>query len=266
MKRTFTKLFLITILSAISLITNAQSDSTKVSGMGKNLIKVNLTSIPLNNYSFIYERAIGKKIAVGLGVRYMPEDGIPFISELESAIDDPDAFKKIKEFKTSNLAFTPEIKFYFGKGVFRGFYIAPFARFANYKGSVPFDFEYSVDHDNNPATAEMTKTSEINLSGNISSITGGLLFGAQWKLSKLLYLNWEILGPAYGSSKGTIDGKMDLSNDDLREGLEEELKEFEESDIPLVEIKTSVDKNGAKADFSGPWAGIRASIGLGFRF
>ena len=261
MKRTFTTLLF--SLAIFSLTANAQTDSLKVKDGGKNLLKVNLTAIPLNNYSLIYERAIGRKIAVGLGFRYMPEDNLPFIDELETVIDDDDTFDKLKNFKTGNMAITPEIKFYFGKDVFRGFYIAPFARYAEYTGKLPFDFEY--DDDDNPATPE--KESTIDLDGKITAITGGLLFGAQWKLSKLVYLNWEILGLSYGSSKGNITGtSAELSNQYVREGLEEELKDFEESDIPLVEIQTGVDSEKAWADFSGPWAGIRASIGLAFRF
>jgi hypothetical protein len=266
MIRNFTKLLFITTLTLVFGVANAQTDSVKVRGMGKNLIKVNLTAIPLNNYSFIYERAIGKKISIGLGFRYMPEDNLPFLDQIGSAIDDEDTFNKIKDFKTGNMAITPEIKFYCGKGVFRGFYVAPFARYAEYKGNVPFEFEY--DGDENSATPNESAT--IKLNGKITSITGGLLLGAQWKLSKLIYLNWEILGPSYGSSKGNITGLLagPLATDEAREGLRAELKDLEESDIPLIKIKTSVndDTNEAKADFTGPWAGVRASIGLGFRF
>ncbi|MGV3509542.1 MAG: DUF3575 domain-containing protein [Sphingobacteriaceae bacterium] len=267
MEKNFTKLFVIAILSFVCTTANAQTDSIKVGGMGKNLLKVNLTALPLNNYSIIYERAIGRKISLGLGFRYMPEDNLPLLDQFESIIDDEDTFNDIKDIKTGNFAITPEVKFYFGKGVFRGFYIAPFVRYAEYTGSLPFEFEYEIDHDNNPTTADQSRNSEIDLDGKITAITGGLLFGAQWKLSKLLYLNWEILGPSFGSSKGNITGTMaDLSDPDVQEGLREELKELEDSDIPLVEIKTSVNDKEAKADFSGPWAGVRASIGIGFRF
>jgi hypothetical protein len=264
MKKIFTRLFIFSALVTFVISVNAQDrDSVRASVLGKNLVRVNLTAIPLNNYSISYERAIGKKISVGLGFRYMPEDNIPYVSELESAIDDADAFDKLKQLKTSNLAITPEIKFYFGKGVFRGFYIAPYARYAEFNGLLPFDFEY--DHDANPATAD--KKSTIDLDGKITTFSGGLLFGAQWKLSKLLYLNWEILGGHYGSSKGNIVGTMaELSDPNVRQGLEEELKDLEDSDIPLVEIKTSVTNKEARADLTGPWAGVRGSIGLGFRF
>lgn len=249
------KILLSILFSVFLLSSKAQSlssDSLKRTD-GKNLIKLNLTALPLSTYSIVYERAIGKKTAVGLGLRYFPEGKIPFLSKIEEAIDDEDTNKQLRNFKMSNFALTPEIKFYFGKDVFRGFYIAPFARYAVYSASVPFEYEVDNVKENIP------------LNGEIKTFTGGLTFGAQWKLSKMVYLDWFILGPHYGSSKGNIAGNKSLSMDE-QDALREEMKKLEDSDIPLLNIKTSVDANGARADFSGPWAGIRAGISLGIRF
>ena len=263
MKKLFTKSLFIAILVALVASASAQTDSVKVKGMGKNLFKVSLTSLALNTYSFSYERKIGNKISLGLGYRVMPEGELPLKSNFESIIDDPETFKHVDNLITGNTAFTPEIKFYFGKGVFRGFYIAPYARIAKYTGKLPFDFEY--DDDANTSTPD--KSATINMKGDISTVTGGLSFGAQWKLSKIVYLDWSILGPAYGSSKGSITGTMaELSDANVRAGLKEELKKIEDSGIPLVKITTQVTDKEARADFTGPWANIRASIGLGFRF
>lgn len=252
---------LLTLLLFIcfAIAANAQSiDTVAKKADGKNLFKVNLTALPLKTYSVVYERAISKKTALGLGFRYYPEDGIPFQSNVEELLDDEDLNKQLREFKTSNYAITPEIKFYFGKSVFRGFYIAPFARYAVYNASLPFEFE--VDNGSGGSTTE-----EIPMAGEIKTITGGLLFGAQWKLSRALYLDWFILGPQYGSAKGNIVGTKTLSTEE-QDALREELQSLEETDIPLVKIETSVDGNGARADFTGPWAGIRAGISLGIRF
>lgn len=256
MEKNFTKLFVIAILSFICGTASAQTDSIKVGGMGKNLLKVNLTALPLNNYSVIYERAIGRKISLGLGFRYMPEDNLPLLDQFESIIDDEDTFNDIKDIKTGNYAITPEVKFYFGKGVFRGFYIAPFVRYAKYTASLP-SFEYEYDHPIDGPTTE-----KIPLDGEMTTLTGGLLFGAQWKLSKLIYLDWSILGPQYGTSDGFLQGKKSLSEEE-QDALREELEDLE---LPLVDITTKVDSQGARAEFKGPWAGIRASIGIGFRF
>src|SRR5688572_9637080 len=128
----FTKSLTLLTLVAFTATSNAQTDSTQVKGIGKNLVKVSLTSLALNTYSFSYERKIGKKISVGIGYRVMPKGELPFKSNSESIIDDPETYKHLDNLSTGNTAITPEIKFYFGKGVFRGFYLAPFARFAKY--------------------------------------------------------------------------------------------------------------------------------------
>lgn len=251
MKKLFTKSLFIAILVALVASASAQTDSVKVKGMGKNLFKVSLTSLALNTYSFSYERKIGNKISLGLGYRVMPEGELPLKSNFESIIDDPETFKHVDNLITGNTAFTPEIKFYFGKGVFRGFYISPFARIAKYTASLS-DFEFDVNG----------TSSTIPLNGELKTLTGGLLFGAQWKLSNLIYLDWSILGPQYGKSEGFLKGTKTLSPDE-QNALREELEGLE---IPFVDSKTVVDAQGARLDFTGPWAGIRASIGLGFRF
>lgn len=222
----------------------------------KNLIKINLTAIPLNNYSFQYERAIGKKMAVVIGVRFMPEGSIPLKAQVRNLIDDEDLSRQLDNFQTGNYAVTPEIRFYMGKEVFKGFYIAPFVRYATYTASIPFEYEY--DHPVNGTVTEV-----IPLKGELSTLTGGLLFGSQWKLSKLVYLDWWILGPQYGTSDGNIKGTKNLSADE-QEALREELEGLE--DLPLVKATSEVNSQGARVDFKGPWAGVRAGICLGFRF
>ena len=218
---------------------------------GKNLVKWNVGALLLKNFSFQYERAISKKISVAGGLRFAPKSNLSFKSRLESAIDDDETWESIKDFKTGNFAITPEIRFYMGKNVFQGFYIAPFVRYAQYSAEVPY--KYDIDG----------MTDEIPLSGNVNSITGGLLFGAQWKLGKQIHLDWWILGPNYGSTSGSISGQKTL-NAQEQEVLREDLKDLE--DLPLVDTKSTVDGNGVKVDFDGPWAGLRAGLCIGFRF
>jgi hypothetical protein len=247
-------LFVILLLSAG--VSNAQSTDS-VKAPGKNLLKINLTAIPLNNYSFQYERVIGKKISAGVGVRFMPKGKIPLKSQIENLIgDDDDLLKQIDGFRTGNFAITPEIRFYLSKGVFKGFYAAPFMRYSSYSASVPFEFE--VD---NPLTG--TTTEEMPLDGHLNTITGGLLLGWQFKISKKVFLDWWMLGPQYGSASGNIKGTKSLSSDE-QQGLRDELANLE--DLPLVKVKSTVNANGATVDFSGPWAGVRAGINIGFRF
>ena len=258
MHKIFTKLFLVGTCLLCALHSANAQDSTTVKQKkdgGKNLLKINLTAIPLNNYSLMYERKIGRKTSLAVGYRFMKEGGLPLKSNFKTLIDAEELFDRLDQFQTGNTAITPEIRFYMGKGVFRGFYLAPFARFSKYTAKLPFDFEYD--------DANGTKEATIPLEGDLKTITGGLQIGAQWKLSKLIYLDWWILGPQYGTSEGSIKGTMPLS-DEMQDGLREQLTDLE--DLPLVKVKSEVDANGAKVDFSGPWAGVRAGIALGIRF
>lgn len=249
------KLLLILALSLSAAIIYAQDkDTDKMSSAStpseKNLLKVNLLSLPLNNYSFEYERVIGRKITFGLGYRFMPKGGIPLKSTITDLIDDPETSRQLDQFKTGNSAITPEIRFYMGKQAMRGFYLAPFARFSNYTAEGPLEFDVNGT------------TETIPLTGKLNTVTGGLLIGAQWKLGGRVYLDWWMLGPQYGSSKGHLVGTKSLSNQEQAE-LKDELENLE---IPFADTKTTVDANGARMEISGPWAGVRSGLCLGIRF
>ncbi|MDP4283427.1 MAG: DUF3575 domain-containing protein [Bacteroidota bacterium] len=217
----------------------------------QNLIKLNLLALPLKSITVQYERQIGKKTTVGLTLRDMPSTGLPFKNSIRNAITDSTTLNQIDNFKMSNFALMPEIRFYLGrKGAYHGFYIAPFFSYAHYTADLPFSYD---DNGTN-------KT--IPLSGSINTITGGLMFGAQWKLAKSLYLDLWLFGPHYGSSKGSISGKQSLSTSE-QSSLKSSLDDL---NIPLVNTTNTVDANGATLNFSGPWAGIRSGLCIGFRF
>ncbi|WP_256006679.1 DUF3575 domain-containing protein [Pedobacter deserti] len=221
----------------------------------KNIVKINVPALFLKNYSFQYERAIGEKMSIGGGIKFSPKSSVPLKSRLESLIDDEEAWESISQFKTGNFAITPELRFYLGKKVFQGFYIAPYARFATYTAEVPFKFDVDV--------MGTTYTETMPLSGDITTLSGGILLGSQFKIAKRLHLDWWILGAHYGTSSGNISGTKTLSNEE-QQALREQLAELE--DLPLVKTKYTVDGNGAKVDFDGPWAGLRAGLSVGFRF
>ena len=224
---------------------SAESDNRK------NIVKMNLMALSLKNFSFQYERAIARKITAGATIRFMPFGSLPFKSTVKGSFDDEEFETQLENAEVGNFAFMPEIRFYLGKkGVFRGFYIAPFASIARYKTEVNFTFE-----DNG-----VDKT--IPMSGKVNTITGGLMFGAQWKLGKKLYLDWWILGPNAGSAKGDISGRMALTPSE-QQSLEEELEDL---DLPLTNFKYDVNSNGADIRVKGPWGGVRSGLCLGIRF
>ena len=216
----------------------------------KNIIKINLPALAFKNISLQYERAVGKKISVAGTFRFMPKGSLPFSSNISKWADDAELDRQLSNTNVGNFAIMPELRFYLGKkGALRGFYIGPFASFASYNADLLYEYEDGV-----------TKT--IPLSGNVNTITGGLMFGAQWKLSNAISLDWWILGPNYGGSKGDLSGKQALSPSE-QQSLRDELADL---DIPLTKFTYDVNATGAAINFKGPWAGVRAGICIGFNF
>lgn len=222
----------------------------------KNFFKVNFTALFLKNYSFQYERVLSRKVSFAIAYRTMPSSSVPLKNIiLDASNNNQDTKDAIDALRLSNTAITPEFRFYLSKkGYGRGFYIAPFYRYASFKSdNMKFTFTNSSNTE-----------SSILLSGKLTANTGGLLFGTQWALGKHLSLDLWLLGPHYGSGIGNFSGissapLTQLEQDNLR-------KQLEDFDIPLTNKTVTVNANGATLKLNGPWGGIRSGLSFGFRF
>lgn len=226
-----------------------------------NIAKINLLALPLRNFSLQYERMIARKISVGVGLGTVPRGSFPLLSSFESLIDDEETFNKLENIRVGSTAITVEPRFYFGKhdGP-RGFYIAPYLRYSTYY--LGFDeFEYTVELESGSGS-QYEETRSLALSGRVNGFTGGVLFGAQWRIARRFYLDWWILGATYGTANGKLIGASPLNADEQR-GLRESLEDLE---IPMLETTTTVDANGGRLDIKGPWAGIRSGLAVGIKF
>lgn len=243
------KLFLLGFATIFCVSLFAQSEKETITA--KNMIKINLPALALKNITLQYERAVARKVTVAGTFRYMPKGTVPLKSTLKKLADDPDFDRQVDGLKIGNYAFMPEARFYLSKkGAFRGFYLGLFGNFANYTAEVPIEYD-------NGSTTET-----IPMSGKVKTITGGLMIGTQFKLSKNLNLDWWILGPNYGSSKGDLTGKKTMDATE-QQALRDELAGL---DIPLTKFTYDVNGSGATVNFNGPWAGVRAGICLGIKF
>ena len=247
----FIRLFILSLLLLSTGLLQAQTAETKQPAVENNIVKINLSALVFKNISVQYERKISRKSTLSLNVKYMPKGTIPFKSSVESAIDD--ASVRVDLLKIGSSGFTAEYRYYLSKkGAFRGFYLGPFVSFNNYKTDLPLNYL------NNTKTGVFV--------GSVSSFTGGLQLGVQWKLGKSIYLDWWILGPNYGSGKGDLILITPLNSIDQL-SLRNELETLK-NDLPLKVIKSyTVDANGASIRAEGPWAGLRGmGINIGFRF
>jgi len=237
----------------ISLLGLAQhQDSYK-----KNIVKLNLTSPLLKNYSLQYERVLSKRISVAVSGRVMPSSTLPYKSLIKDQVTDVDD-KYVDQFldqaEFGNYAITPELRWYVGKkGYGRGFYLAPYYRFATYQAK---GTDISVEDEGESYSGDAD--------GTVTAHTGGLLLGAQWLLGKRIGLDLWLLGPNFGRGNGNLNL---VSSTPLDEGEQTELRsQLEKIDIPYTRETYHVDATGGRIELTGPWAGVRAGLLLTFRF
>jgi hypothetical protein len=252
------KTFFLASLLSISATAMAQERLTadSITSLPKNILKVNVTSLALKNFHVQYEHALSRKVAVAIGARYMPVSSIPFKSLVMDAIgtDDEDTRELIDKSQIGNFAITPEVRFYLGKGYGKGFYIAPYYRYVNFSTNT-ITLNYA---------ASMGPERSINLNGEMSAHTGGIMFGAQWFLGKKIALDWWIVGAHYGAGNGNFAG---IPSTPFTQSEQEDIRQtLEDIDIPLVDKVVNVSANNVSVKVDGPFGGLRGGIMLGFRF
>ena len=181
----------------------------------------------------------------------MPKGVVPFKSKIQDRIKSNDF--SIDDFKMGNTAITPEFRIYMGRPKLRGFYLAPYARYAT------FDFTYPLKRTDHPP---------ILLNGKITSTSVGLLMGVQSNLSKRLVFDFWLLGGHFGKSKGTLTAT----------NIDPAMTEQEQLDVQNAFNETVIDgpvkfegkvlsSTSAQITSDGPWAGLRSlAITLGYRF
>lgn len=240
------------------------NDYTVSDKISKNLIKVNLTSLPMKNFSLQYERVLTKSISAAMTFSLMPEKNMStfiadqFIRAVEMFSDGIDAETEdaFRNFSFSSYTITPEVRFYLGKkgGYGSGFYLALFYRYGHYEVSnIPIPFTNDLDED-----------ITIDFQGELVSHTGGFLMGYQWSLGKHMCLDWQMFGPHFGVSSSDFVGvpSTPLSTGDQAK-IEDELININSS---LIDKTIDATANEVNMGLKGPWAGIRFALALGVKF
>jgi hypothetical protein len=248
------------LLFCVPLLAKAQSDSVstekkvttskveKYHPTGKNIFKVNLSSLAFSNYYLTYERQVGSKISLSVGFRYMPTSTMPFASNIQDAA----GIKEIdfSSFQMGNTAITPEIRFYAHKNM-RGFYMAPYARYASFDLTIPVKYG---------------ATSPANFAGAITSFSGGLLLGTQHNIGKHFVIDIWIIGGHFGSSNGTLNATniSPAMSPQAQAALQQSIDGIDASPFKITGKVTS--STTAYLNESG-WVGFRGlGFNIGFRF
>jgi Protein of unknown function (DUF3575) len=248
MKHTRLKISIVIFL----IITGSNSLFAQVISDSKdNIVKINVPALFFKNISLQYERKVGTKNSFAVAMRYRPKSGVAFQGTIEKFIDQPSV--RVDLFKVGNFGITPEYRFYLGKKKnLNGFYIGPFISYNHYNGDIPINY--------------MSDTKTGIFKGGINTFTAGFQAGAQWKLNEKIYLDWWIIGPNYGISKG--DFVCNTSFNDIEQiSMDFELFRLQEGTNPRIIDSYKIDANGASFAVKGPWGGIRAmGINVGYRF
>ncbi|HUX83917.1 MAG TPA: DUF3575 domain-containing protein [Chitinophagaceae bacterium] len=236
----------------------------KVNQGPENIVKINLSSLALNNYSFQYERKLSHKISFGLGFRFMPQGALPFHNSINSIINknqssgsgnnnnnNDSSFKNaVTNSRMSDWAVTAEVRFYFGKkGFGRNFYVAPYVRYTQFSLNIPYTF---TDQNNQPHN--------MNLQGNLTGFGAGLMLGKSFMIKKIVVLDIWILGPMIGPGRVNVNATADLSqlSDQDKQTLKDNIQNV---GIPTWTLTANVSNTGVQATGNGALIGVR---GLGF--
>jgi len=253
-----------TVANSSTIATQIPSLIKKVDEPGKNIVKINLSSAVIKNYSFQYERAISKKVSFALGFRTMGKSSVPFEAAIEDFVDDP-AFK-VSDFRMSNYAITPEVRWYLSKrGWMRGFYVAAYARYSSFNLDAPVTYNSTfippVPAPQTPITVQKTAV----FSGTLNAFSGGLMTGMQYTFGKYFTLDIWLVGGHLGKGNGNL---VFAVSPPLSSQEQAELKKtLDKAEVPLVKLENTVDANGGTIKASGTWAGVRAvGINFGIRF
>jgi hypothetical protein len=187
----------------------------------------------------------------------MPKATIPYKKQLASFIDNKDIDLSI--FKLGNTALTTEFRLYLGRHKMKGFYFAPYGRYANFNLTFPVKY---------PDSTNSKGISPIQMEGKITSYSVGMMMGVQFNLSKRIIFDFWILGGHYGKSEGTLkvsNISPALSPED-QATFQKNLDEFKELGPFSFEGKVT-SPTSAQLKTTGPWVGLRTlGLTLGYRF
>ena len=255
------------LLFLMPAIVFSQKDSTVVKkyAAGGNIVKINLSSLLLNNYNITYERRIANKVSFSIGYRYMPNGELPYQKQISNLLNFKDI--DLSAFRLGGYAITPELRIYTHKNM-RGFYIAPYGRYTSMDMSLPVTYTVTPPAPNPP----QTKNAFFN--GTVTAFSGGVMIGTQHNIFKNCVIDIWIIGAHFGNSNGDLTATFSpaLSStyppppNSERESLQ---KAIDNIDASPFKITGKVDASGsfAKLNSSGPWVGVRAiGINFGFRF
>jgi len=225
---------------------DAPESLTPVLSDRRNIVKLNLPNLAFGNITLNYERILSARNSVALNLGFVPTQNPTSILSDAFNVDET-----VTPAQFSSITATGEYRFYSRKkGAGRGFYFAPYARYANHE--LAFD---ATIQDNFSRVA--TELSAIGLGGQI---------GMQWLIKDRIAIDWGIVGLAAQWYTLKINYTSPLGEDLNFEAIRADL-EAEIEDSPLnnkLEFTTTDDSLQAKMPFL--FGGARTYLSVGYKF
>ncbi len=226
-----------------------------------NIIKLNFSSLLLSNIAVQYEKILGNKVSLALGVRFMPKGRLPLSNTVMSFVEYDQSSQESEEgladffdnTKVGGFAITPEFRYYF-KQAGRGLYLAPYFRYGQYNLTSTYTF---IDHNNNIP---------IDFIGKYTNIGGGIMLGCQFNLGERVTLDWWIFGPFVGTMNFNLNASGYTLTDDEYKAVKEDFDDF---NVEFLNYKFEKKLTHSSADVSikGLSTAIRSfGINLGIKF
>lgn len=248
---------------------------------GKTIVKANITSSLLGEYSVAVERVLTRGLSLQVSGSLYPSRALAFRRQIDKLIDDDDY--SVKDVSIKSTSITPELRWYTGGGYGHGFYLMAYYRYQDLHidgYSYGFDVKTSSPSStsSNPSGGYQEGSVQPNIQMKSHSIGFGL--GAQWLLgrNKNIVLDWNILGLHVGRGTLTAGGTYRFDDPSYRptsEDLEKVRQSLEDQISGAADFlgrrdyKVELDARQSRLSLEykrAPWAWLRGSISLGFRF
>ncbi len=189
-----------------------------------NVIKLNLPRLVSGKISLNYERVLSPGLSANVELNYaIPRSPGYFVN---SAVEGTNA-DLAAQLKLSSFAITPELRIYTSsvRSTPRGFYFAPYFRFANAK------LEGSVDDG----------TYQTEASGSINTFVGGVSIGNQWLINDRISIDVTWIGLGFGRYGLNFTGTTNDPDIDFIQ----DVANIAEA-IPMIEFEATGEANNAK--------------------
>lgn len=245
------KFLLLLFLTSFSIFAFAQ-DQDSISVERKNVVKFLPVNLPLQSFSFEYERMINAKNSLTIGI------GIPNQKSLigKYGIDnDPDS--ELKEASLGTTHIRAAYRHYTGKKELpKGFYIEPFLKYQHIKGK---------------CKAELTSDEDITYTGDLTAsfntFSAGFQMGVQFLIAKRVTLDFYFLGIEGGMVSGNVNARVVPSDNipDMKKEVEDAIADLPSSLGSKLKVTSTDDAVNVKAS-SIPFPWLRSGISIGIAF